>query len=349
MYRIDLSLALECDLWRRNGPRRVAAQVQERADGRDDAGLHGQPGQCWGGHVRRGSWLLRELVAAASARADAARLLSAGCQDRQGLSGPQGIKSNAGLDVPVVAVGKLGYPDLAERALRDGLCDMIMLARPLLADPDWPRKAFAGQVAEIRPCIGDQEGCINEFIHGGHIQCTVNPRTGFEELLPPEPPAAVVRTARPQPRKVAVVGAGPAGIVCACTAAERGLQVTVFDGNDRAGGMLIPGSVPKIKFDVANYAAYLEQLLLSHARDYELVVRLSSQATAEMLPGGPVRCCGDLYRGQATGAPGAGCGSPARRPGGRSAAESRPVRCRGEDRDRRRWRGGLRDRLLPGV
>ena len=198
----------------------------------------------------------------------------------------QGIKSNAGLDVPVVAVGKLGYPDLAERALRDGLCDMFMLARPLLADPDWPRKTFSGQVADIRPCIGDQEGCINEFIHGGHIQCTVNPRTGFEELLPPEPPAAVVRTARPQPRKVAVVGAGPAGIVCACTAARRGLQVTVFDENDRAGGMLIPGSVPKIKFDVANYAAYLEQLLLCHVRDYGLVVRFSSQATAEMLQAG---------------------------------------------------------------
>jgi len=104
--------------------------------------------------------------AAASARPYAPRLLSAARQDRQGLFGPRRYQSEAGFDVPVVAVGKLGYPDLAERALRQGLCDMIMLARPLLADPDWPRKAFAGRVAEIRPCIGDQEGCINEFIHG---------------------------------------------------------------------------------------------------------------------------------------------------------------------------------------
>lgn len=190
------------------------------------------------------------------------------------------IKSNAGLDVPIVAVGKLGYPDLAERALRDGLCDMIMLARPLLADPDWPRKVFAGQVAEIRPCIGDQEGCINEFIHGGHIQCTVNPRTGFEELLPADLPAD------PRPRNVAVVGAGPAGVVCACTAAERGHRVTVYDGNDRAGGMLIPGSVPRIKFDVANYAAYLDRLLRSHASDHQLVAHFGIHATPETLRAG---------------------------------------------------------------
>ena len=189
----------------------------------------------------------------------------------------EGIRSNAGLEVPVVAVGKLGYPDLAERALRDGLCDMIMLARPLLADPDWPRKAFAGLVSEIRPCIGDQEGCINEFIHGGHIQCTVNPRTGFEELLLADRPASR------KPRNVAVVGAGPAGIVCACVAAERGHQVTMFDGNDRVGGMLIPGSVPRIKFDVANYVAYLDQLLHSHGRDYQLTLHLNTHATPDML------------------------------------------------------------------
>jgi 2-enoate reductase len=80
----------------------------------------------------------------------------------------QGIMSNAGLPVPIVAVGKLGYPDLAERALQQGMCDMIMLARPLLADPEWPNKTFAGHIRDIRPCIGDQEACLNEFLEGGH-------------------------------------------------------------------------------------------------------------------------------------------------------------------------------------
>ncbi|MBN1658309.1 MAG: FAD-dependent oxidoreductase [Anaerolineae bacterium] len=191
-----------------------------------------------------------------------------------------GVKSNTGQDVPIVAVGKLGYPDLAERALREGMCDLIMLARPLLADPDWPRKAYAGQVAQIRPCIGDQEGCINEFIHGGHIQCAVNPRTGFEELLPADVPRA------PVPKKVAVVGAGPAGIVCACTAAERGHQVTLFDEHELPGGMLIPGSVPRCKFDVANYLAYLRQWLHAHVADHGLVVHPITRATADTLRAG---------------------------------------------------------------
>lgn len=188
-----------------------------------------------------------------------------------------GVKSNAGQEVPVMAVGKLGYPDLAERALREGMCDLIMLARPLLADPDWPRKAYAGRVAQIRPCIGDQEGCINEFIHGGHIQCAVNPRTGFEDLLPVDVGRA------PAAKKVAVVGAGPAGIVCACTAAERGHQVTLFDREAQAGGMLVPGSAPRIKLDVANYLAYLQQLLGEHAAEHGLTVRLGTPVTADTL------------------------------------------------------------------
>ncbi len=190
------------------------------------------------------------------------------------------IKANTGLDVPIVAVGKLGYPDLAERALREGWCDLVMLARPLLADPDWPNKVYAGRVAEIRPCIGDQEACLNEFIKGGHPQCAVNPRAGLEdvhgEILPP---AAI-------PKKIAVVGAGPAGIVGACTAAQRGHTVTLFDRAAHIGGMLRPGSTARIKFDVANYVVYLETLLAQTAAQYTLTTRLGAEVTAELLKAG---------------------------------------------------------------
>lgn len=190
------------------------------------------------------------------------------------------VRSNAGLAIPIVGVGKLGYPDLAERALREEACDLVMLARPLLADPEWPHKAFAGRVAEIRPCIGDHEACINEFIRGGHPQCAVNPRAGFEELLPATlPPAS-------QARRVAVVGAGPAGIVCACAAAERGHAVTLFDRRARVGGMLLPGAVPKAKFDVANYLAYLDDLAQRHVRAHGLTLALNTEVTPALLAEG---------------------------------------------------------------
>ena len=185
------------------------------------------------------------------------------------------IKSNAGQWVPVVAVGKLGYPDLAEAALRDGSCDMVMLARPLLADPEWPRKVFAGRVQEIAPCIGDHDGCLSELVRGGHIQCAVNPRAGFEEQGQPLP-------ARRR-RRVAVVGAGPAGIVCACLAAERGHAVVLFEQHQRLGGWLRAGSVPEIKFDVGNYLAHLEHRVAQAAERDGLELRLGCLAQPENL------------------------------------------------------------------
>ena len=188
------------------------------------------------------------------------------------------IQSNAGLPVPIVGVGKLGYPDVAEKALRDQQCDMVMLGRPLLADPDWPRKAFAGRVADIAPCIGDQEGCINEFVEGGHPQCAVNPVTGFEDILD----GSELQPAS-QKKKIAVVGAGPAGVMTAVTAARRGHQVVLFEKKGRIGGMLIPGSQPSIKFDVANYVNYLENLLSKACEQYDMKLELHSAPTPEEL------------------------------------------------------------------
>ena len=187
------------------------------------------------------------------------------------------IRSNAGVPVPVVAVGKLGYPDLAEQALRDEKCDMVMLGRPLLADPDWPRKAYSGHVEDIIPCIGCQEGCINEFVDGGHPQCAVNARTSFEHLLPEVPPVPT------KPKKIAVVGGGPAGVNFAITAAGRGHQVTLFEKEDRLGGKLIPGSVPKIKFDLDNYRLYLERQAIKAASGGNLTLCLNTEVSPEQL------------------------------------------------------------------
>eukprot|EP00823_Brevimastigomonas_motovehiculus_P003664 TRINITY_DN2276_c0_g1_i2.p1 TRINITY_DN2276_c0_g1~~TRINITY_DN2276_c0_g1_i2.p1 ORF type:complete len:530 (-),score=156.96 TRINITY_DN2276_c0_g1_i2:496-2085(-) len=178
----------------------------------------------------------------------------------------QQIKSNAGLPVPIVAVGKLGYPDLAEQALRNEDCDMIMLARPLLADPYWCAKAQAGEVSSIRPCISDQEGCIHEFVQGGKVKCSVNPMCGSEHSFfePLSSPSTVLKTNKP--KKIAIVGAGPAGIIAATQAAHRGHDVTLFEQRPSIGGMLIPGSRPRMKWEVRNYVSYLHTLVEQASR-----------------------------------------------------------------------------------
>lgn len=164
------------------------------------------------------------------------------------------ILSNKGLPVPVVAVGKLGYPDLAEQALRDKKCDMVMLGRPVLADAEWANKAYSGKVDKIRPCIGCQEGCLNEFVEGGHPQCAVNPRTAFEEEYSAEIPLADVK------KKVAVIGGGPAGITACEALIARGHIVDLYEKKE-IGGNVVPGSVAKIKYEFANYLDYLKTVL----------------------------------------------------------------------------------------
>lgn len=162
------------------------------------------------------------------------------------------VRSNKGLPVPVVAVGKLGYPDLAEKALRENKCDMVMLGRPLLADAEWCNKAYSGRVEEIRPCIGCQEACLNEFVEGGHPQCAVNPRTAFEEEYTREIQKAENK------KYVAVIGAGPAGVVAAETLIKRGHSVDLYEKGE-IGGNLVPGSKAQIKYEVKNYLDYLKK------------------------------------------------------------------------------------------
>jgi len=188
-----------------------------------------------------------------------------------------GLKTNNGSEVPVVAVGKLGYPDLAEGALRNGDCDMIMLARPLLADPNWPAKAYSGQVEEICPCIGDQEACLKAFVTGTHIQCAVNPRTGFEDVLPRQP---IISS---KPKRIAVVGGGPAGISFAIRAARRGHEVKLYEKSDHIGGMLVPGSVPIIKYEVGNYLNYLDSRLAQIQQSFSLEILLNNEPDLETI------------------------------------------------------------------
>ena len=132
--------------------------------------------------------------------------------------------------IPVITSNRINTPDVAEGVLAAGQADMVSMARPFLADPDFVAKAAAGQGARIAPCIACNQACLDHTFSGRLTSCLVNPRACHELELP-------VTTAQ-TPRNLAVVGAGPAGLSAALEADRRGHRVTLFDSADNLGGQL---------------------------------------------------------------------------------------------------------------
>ncbi len=132
--------------------------------------------------------------------------------------------------IPVITSNRINMPDVAEAVLSDGCADMVSMARPFLADADFVAKAMAGTAAEIAPCIACNQACLDHTFGGKLSSCLVNPRACHETELTVE--AAVTK------KKIAIIGAGPAGLSAALTAAERGHHVTIFDKTHELGGQL---------------------------------------------------------------------------------------------------------------
>jgi 2,4-dienoyl-CoA reductase (NADPH2) len=145
------------------------------------------------------------------------------------------------VSIPLVATNRINTPEVAEQVLADGCADMVSMARPFLADADFVAKAAAGQADRINTCIACNQACLDHTFQGKITSCLVNPRACHETILTIEP----VR-AQSERKRVAVVGAGPAGLACATTAARRGHEVTLFEAADEIGGQFnlakqIPG------------------------------------------------------------------------------------------------------------
>ncbi|WP_290788258.1 FAD-dependent oxidoreductase [Halomonas sp.] len=147
-------------------------------------------------------------------------------------------RMKAALSVPLVTTNRINMPEVAERVLAEGHADMVSMARPFLADPAWVSKAAEGRSEEINTCIACNQACLDHTFQGKATSCLVNPRAGHETEL--------LITPAETPRRVAVVGGGPAGLAAALTAAQRGHAVTLFERGNELGGQFnyarrIPG------------------------------------------------------------------------------------------------------------
>ena len=142
------------------------------------------------------------------------------------------------INIPLVTTNRINTPELGDQLIRDGFADMISMARPFLADSFFVKKAMEGKAHEINTCIGCNQACLDHAFNKKLVSCLVNPRAGHETKLNYTPTS--------HPKKIAVVGAGPAGMAAATIAAERGHKVDLFERSDDIGGQFnmakkIPG------------------------------------------------------------------------------------------------------------
>ncbi|MGJ4804603.1 FAD-dependent oxidoreductase [Luteimonas sp. SDU82] len=177
------------------------------------------------------------------------------------------------VSLPLVATNRINMPDVAEAVLASGGADMVSMARPLLADPEWVNKARAGMPQAINTCIACNQACLDHVFQRKTASCLVNPRACAETELNYLP--ASTR------KRVAVVGAGPAGLACATVAAQRGHDVVLFDRADRIGGQF------NLAWKIPGKEEFGETLRwFGHRiRETGVTLRLSTDATPDALSG----------------------------------------------------------------
>ncbi len=172
--------------------------------------------------------------------------------------------------IPLVATNRINTPEVAEQLLRDGFCNMVSMARPFLADPDFVRKAAEGRADEINTCIGCNQACLDHTFGGKITSCLVNPRACHETELVIAPAA--------KSKRIAVVGAGPAGLSFAVTAAERGHTVELFDAASEIGGQFNVAKKVPGKEEFYETLRYFDRQLKLKGVKLSLNTRVSADA-----------------------------------------------------------------------
>ena len=172
------------------------------------------------------------------------------------------------VDIPVMAVGRINDPQIADEIIRQGKADLVCIGRGLLADPEMPLKAKSGRLDEIRTCIACNT-CMQSIFKKGRIECLVNPMLGREEEM------AFIPTEKP--KKVMVVGGGPGGLNVAWVAAKRGHTVHVYEKRNALGGQLIPGSTPGHKAELRS----LIRFQIKQTELYGVKCHLNHEVTAK--------------------------------------------------------------------
>ncbi|MBT8459441.1 MAG: FAD-dependent oxidoreductase, partial [Boseongicola sp.] len=177
------------------------------------------------------------------------------------------------VNIPVITSNRINTPEVAESVLADGCADMVSMARPFLADPDFVAKAKAGRSETIAPCIACNQACLDHTFEMKVASCLVNPQAAHETEL--------VYAATENPKRIAVVGAGPAGLSASLVAAERGHAVTLFDRAAEIGGQLNMAKMVPGKEEFFGLIDWYGTMLAEHGVDVQLAV----EADADVLAG----------------------------------------------------------------
>jgi NAD(H)-dependent 7beta-hydroxy-3-oxo-delta4-cholenoic acid oxidoreductase len=180
------------------------------------------------------------------------------------------------VDIPVISVGRINTPRIAEFILETGRADMVSMGRALHADPELPNKAAAGALDDITPCLGCNCGCIGSVVQGLHATCIINPAAGREKemtLVPSE-----------QRKKVLVAGGGPGGLEAARVAAVRGHDVTLYEKTEKLGGQVNLASVPPFMQEIGQLIKHLTTRVEKAGVRVELGKEVTPEVIDELKP-----------------------------------------------------------------